>query len=106
MKQSCVLIFTLVCGLEIEGGFCENKLMDFVNKSIGQTSSQSTDTNLAVLNFALSLLDNDQDSTPARDANRFFYTGIDWTLNLIPTIILIKVAFIGGFNIICFAEII
>ena len=28
--------------------------------------------------------------------NRFFYSGIAWTLNLLPTLLIIKIAFIAG----------
>ena len=28
--------------------------------------------------------------------NRFFYSGADWTLNLLPTILIITIAFIAG----------
>ena len=28
--------------------------------------------------------------------NRFFYSGADWTLNLLPTLLIIKIAFIAG----------
>ena len=28
--------------------------------------------------------------------NRFFYSGVDWTLNLLPTLLIMKIAFIAG----------
>ena len=60
-----------------------------------------------VLNSGLNRLRNNQgvdvgthakekDKTPTTDDSRFFYTGIDWTINLLPSIILIKLAFLGG----------
>ena len=108
MKQSCVLIFTLFWGLRIWGVRGGNKLMDLgteQTKRIGTLEHSAANPN--VLNSAMNRLRNDhgieirtnakeKDKTPTADDSRFFYTGIDWTINLLPSIILIKLAFLGG----------
>ena len=44
--------------------------------------------------------DNNTSSTEVEQVsanlNRFFYSGVDWTLNLLPTLLIIKIAFIAG----------
>ena len=73
-------------------------LIDFVNNLLQKTrndvSIDMSDTGANIMNM-LPVLRNIQDEKTSVD-NRFFYTGFDWTLNLLPTIILIKLAFIGG----------
>ena len=74
-------------------------------KRIGTLEHSAANPN--VLNSAMNRLRNDhgidvrtnakeKDKTPTADDSRFFYTGIDWTINLLPSIILIKLAFLGG----------
>ena len=104
MKQSCVLIFTLFWGLQICGVRGGNKLIDFVFKAVDQNiGNDLSDANyMNMINFAMSTFGNSQgvevgsQHNEKKAASRFFYSGIDWTLNLLPTIILIKLAFIGG----------
>ena len=79
-------------------------LIDFVNKALQNSKNiGSVDISDASMNImkTLPLLKNiqedEKDKTSSIVDNRFFYTGFDWTLNLLPTIILIKLAFIGGF---------
>ena len=73
-------------------------LIDFVNNLLQKTrndvSIDMSDTGANIMNM-FPVLRNIQDEKTSVD-NRFFYTGFDWTLNLLPTIILIKLAFIGG----------
>ena len=74
-------------------------------KRIGTLEHSAANPN--VLNSAMNRLRNDhgidvrtnakeKDKTPTADDSRFFYTGIDWTINLLPSIILIKLAFLRG----------
>ena len=98
MKQFSLLSFALCITLQIVGGICENMLIDFVNKATKKTRNTGgidmSDTEVNIMNM-LPMLRNIQKDKTSID-NRFFYTGFDWTLNLLPTIILIKLAFIGG----------
>ena len=107
MKQSCVLIFTIFWGLQIWGVRGGNKLIDLafkaVEQNIGNGVFDLSDANyMSIINFAMSTSGNSQglevgsQHSEKDAASRFFYSGIDWTLNLLPTIILIKLAFIGG----------
>ena len=98
MKQFSLISFAFCVALQILGGICENMLIDFVNNLLQKTrndvSIDMSDTGANIMNM-LPVLRNIQDEKTSVD-NRFFYTGFDWTLNLLPTIILIKLAFIGG----------
>ena len=98
MKQFSFLAFSFCVALQIVGGFCENMLIDFVNNLLQKTrnyvSIDMSDTGVNIMNM-FPVVRNIQDEKTSVD-NRFFYTGFDWTLNLLPTIILIKLAFIGG----------
>ena len=98
MKQFSFLTFSFCVVLQIVGGICENMLIDFVNKLSEKTRNDDSivksDTGVNIMN-TLPMLKNIQRDKSLVD-NRFFYTGFDWTLNLLPTIILIKLAFIGG----------
>ena len=98
MKQFSFLAFSFCVVLQIVGGFCENMLIDFVNNLLQKTrnyvSIDMSDTGVNIMNM-FPVVRNIQDEKTSVD-NRFFYTGFDWTLNLLPTIILIKLAFIGG----------
>jgi hypothetical protein len=107
MKQSCILIFTVFWGLQIWGVRGGNKLIDLafkaVEQNIGNGVFDLSDANyMSIINFAMSTFGNSQgvevgsQHSEKDAASRFFYSGIDWTLNLLPTIILIKLAFIGG----------
>ena len=73
-------------------------LIDFVNNLLQKTRNDvridMSDTGANIMNM-FPVLRNIQDEKTSVD-NRFFYTGFDWTLNLLSTIILIKLAFIGG----------
>ena len=106
MKQSCVIIILVINFVN-----CDFGLQDLVFKGIGNyrrnDSLDQKDIDSDALKFALSILGNTKENSEEKkveidkdsstDSNRFFYSGIDWTLNLLPTIILIKLAFIGGF---------
>ena len=98
MKQFSLISFAFCVALQILGGICENMLIDFVNNLLQKTrndvSIDMSDTGANIMNM-FPVLRNIQDEKTSVD-NRFFYTGFDWTLNLLPTIILIKLAFIGG----------
>ena len=98
MKQFSFLTFSFCVVLQIVGGICENMLIDFVNKLTEKTRNDDSivksDTGLNIMNTLPMLRNTQRDKSPVD--NRFFYTGFDWTLNLLPTIILIKLAFIGG----------
>ena len=98
MKQFSLISFAFCVALQILGGICENMLIDFVNNLLQKTRNDvridMSDTGANIMNM-FPVLRNIQDVKTSVD-NRFFYTGFDWTLNLLSTIILIKLAFIGG----------
>ena len=98
MKQFSLISFAFCVALQILGGICENMLIDFVNNLLQKTrndvSIDMSDTGANIMNM-FPVLRNIQDEKTSVD-NRFFYTGFDWTLNLLPTIILLKLAFFGG----------
>ena len=107
MKQFSLLSFGFCVVLQIVGVICQNMLIDFVNKAIEKTINTGgidmSDTEVNMMNMLPMIKNILEDKTSV--ANRFFYTGFDWTLNLLPTIILIKLAFIGGlYSDACYIE--
>ena len=96
----------LQCHLSLASGDDANEMNNNIDddvknelKVIGDGLRDVVDTvqSWLVNAIALSTL-NDQVAKAVSDPSRFFYEGIDWSLNLLPTFVLIKLAFLAGRN--------
>ena len=90
------LLACVTIGLCLSAVICDTKILNFMTKGLFGEFSGIQDLVRSVIKVTKEDLTGKSVEDSSADLSRFFYTGFDWTLNLLPTFILIKLAFIGG----------